>query len=603
MNWLQNLSIARKILLFAVANSLVLTGAFLLMFVFEVRSNAEKTVLANARNVIQQAESIRLEMEHKWEQKLFDTETLREWGNDGHADRVLAAVPIVTAIESVSKTGQTNNYELRVPRNNARNPDNEPDELEREVLAMFLENPDLTEHHVYDEAKNAIRFFKPIHLSNDCLICHGDPRTSQDLWGNSDGVDITGFAMDGKRSGDMHGAFEVIQTLDTSDAQARSTIWKGLITSCAVLIPCIGILTFLTHRYIVNPVKLTVDRLRDIAEGDGDLTQQLDASRSDELGQLAQWFNQFVDRIHELVAELAGSAASLSLSSGDLTAMATQLTAGASNSKQQSATISSATQELSGGMQNIADSTQEIADSIGTVNSSITGVRETIESISKNAERGAGVAGEAAQLVQASNERITTLGDAANEIGKVIEVIEDIAEQTNLLALNATIEAARAGEAGKGFTVVATEVKALAQQTALAIDDIRKRIEAIQTSTDASIESIEEIDRVIGQVNELNHSIAQSVDEQSRATIAISDSISGTSGLADRISKSISESATASREITESMSEVDAVLADIAKGAKQSQSSGEGLTELAQRMESLAKRFRLREQAEENVSA
>ena len=126
-----------------------------------------------------------------------------------------------------------------------------------------------------------------------------------------------------------------------------------------------------------------------------------------------------------------------------------------------------------------------------------------------------------------SNDRVGGLGQAADEIGKVIEVIQDIAEQTNLLALNATIEAARAGEAGKGFAVVASEVKDLAKQTATATDDIRKRIEGIQS-----------IDRrrgrapsarspaVIGNVNDVARTIAAAVEEQSITTREISQNVS-----------------------------------------------------------------------------
>ena len=185
------------------------------------------------------------------------------------------------------------------------------------------------------------------------------------------------------------------------------------------------------------------------------------------------------------------------------------------------------------------------------------------------------------------------MGTAADEIGKVIEVIQDIAEQTNLLALNATIEAARAGEAGKGFAVVATEVKELAKQTATATDDIRTRIEVMQRSTGQAVESIEQISDVVGQVNDLNRMIASAVEEQSKTTQEIVGHVGGTADLAQTVARGVAESAEASREITENISHVDGVLQETADGADQSRESGDELNRLATEMRALVDQFRV----------
>ena len=115
-------------------------------------------------------------------------------------------------------------------------------------------------------------------------------------------------------------------------------------------------------------------------------------------------------------------------------------------------------------MNNMSASTEEMSSNVKTVASAIEEMTASISEVAKNAEQAASVADDATRLANDSNAKIGQLGTAADEIGKVIEVIQDIAEQTNLLALNATIEAARAGDAGKGFAVVATEVKELAKQ-------------------------------------------------------------------------------------------------------------------------------------------
>ena len=114
-----------------------------------------------------------------------------------------------------------------------------------------------------------------------------------------------------------------------------------------------------------------------------------------------------------------------------------------------------------------------------------------------------------------------TFGDSSSEIGNVIKTITSIAEQTNLLALNATIEAARAGEAGKGFAVVANEVKELAKETAKATDDIREKIQGIQTDTTEAVEAIAEITMTINEINDIQTTIASAVEEQSVTTAEI----------------------------------------------------------------------------------
>ena len=155
-------------------------------------------------------------------------------------------------------------------------------------------------------------------------------------------------------------------------------------------------------------------------------------------------------------------------------------------------------------MQGMASGTEEMSANVKTVAAAVEEMTASISEVAKNAEHAAQIAGEASNLAQTSNQNIGQLGEAADAIGKVIETIQDIAEQTNLLALNATIEAARAGDAGKGFAVVANEVKDLAKQTAEATEDIRHRIEGIQSSTGLAVTSIGNISEVIAKVNEVS---------------------------------------------------------------------------------------------------
>ncbi len=366
--------------------------------------------------------------------------------------------------------------------------------------------------------------------------------------------------------------------------------WAATISILAAVL--IGAFAYITVRALIKPIDITIATLKDIAEGEGDLTRRLDDSRKDELGDLARWFNLFATRIHDLVVVIAKNADVLSSSSSELSSTANHLSVGANRSKSQSATVSAAAEEMAINMRSMAESSDGMSQTIRSVAGSIEEMNSTIREIARNAERSAAVAGEAADIVEVSNSKITALGSAANEIGRVIEVIQDIAEQTNLLALNATIEAARAGEAGKGFAVVATEVKELAKQTASATDDIRARIEAIQVSTGEAVDSIRAISEVISNVNEVSRTIASAVEEQSITTRQIADNISTTASAADSVARSVHETAGASAEITQNISRVDGVLQETVAGADQSRAAGERLSELAREMNSLVHRFR-----------
>ena len=234
-----------------------------------------------------------------------------------------------------------------------------------------------------------------------------------------------------------------------------------------------------------------------------------------------------------------------------------------------------------------------MSTNIKTVATAAEEMTATISEVASNAEKAATVANQAAQLAEVSNEKITTLGTAAHDIGKVIEVIQDIAEQTNLLALNATIEAARAGEAGKGFAVVATEVKELAKQTATATDDIRKRIEAIQGSTGETVDAIAQIAEAIQEVNSVSRVIASSVEEQSITTKEIAQNVGQAAIAADTVSQGVAEAASASQDISRNIAGVDAAARDVTVGASRTQGASQDLNQLAQTLRQTLNHFKL----------
>lgn len=169
------------------------------------------------------------------------------------------------------------------------------------------------------------------------------------------------------------------------------------------------------------------------------------------------------------------------------------------------------------------------------------------------------------------------LGESSAEIGNVIKVINSIAQQTNLLALNATIEAARAGEAGKGFAVVANEVKELAQETAKATEDIRRRIQAIQSDTEAAVSAITEISRIIAQINDTQSTIASAVEEQTATT--------------NEMGRNVTEAATGSNDIAENITGVARSASETTTAAATTSQAAEELARMAAELQQLVGQF------------
>jgi methyl-accepting chemotaxis protein len=345
-------------------------------------------------------------------------------------------------------------------------------------------------------------------------------------------------------------------------------------------------------RGITQPIRRAAAMLKDISEGEGDLTKRLTVTSRDEIGEMATYFNRFVEKLQGIIGRIAGSVTTVASSATELSATATQLAGGAEETTNQSAQVAAAAEQMSTNMTTMSAATEQMSANVKTVSAAIEQANASVGEMAKSAERAATVAADATQLVTASNTQIGNLRNAAEQIGNVIEVIQDIADQTNLLALNATIEAARAGDAGKGFAVVASEVKELAKQTAAATEDIRRRIEGIQTSTGQAVRSIGEITEVIKNVNEVSRTIASAVEEQSITTREIAKNVAETSTAAKTVARSVTESATVTREIAKNIAQVDMAAKQTAQGASVTQTASGKVSDVTEQLHALVGQFK-----------
>jgi methyl-accepting chemotaxis protein len=245
------------------------------------------------------------------------------------------------------------------------------------------------------------------------------------------------------------------------------------------------------------------------------LKAKTDLARRQEVRELADRFDSGVGRIVEEVAS----------ASDGLRSAAEAMTISCGETARQSAAVATASAQANGSVQTVAAATEELGASINE--------------ISQHVDRISSMIADAVDQAGQSNDQVQGLTAAAQKIGDVVRIIADIAGQTNLLALNATIEAARAGDAGRGFAVVASEVKALADQTAKATDEIAGQVKSIQEATQSSAQSIQGIAGKISQVSETAGIIASAVQQQGEATREIARNAQSASNGAQEVSSSI----------------------------------------------------------------
>lgn len=354
-----------------------------------------------------------------------------------------------------------------------------------------------------------------------------------------------------------------------------------------------GIIFLISVKLISAPINAVVEGLKDIAQGEGDLTRRLVVSSEDEIGSLATWFNIFIEKIHIMIRDVSGGVETLSISSSSLAGVSTRMNEGIRNVRVKSSAVASASEEMSSSMNSVAAAMEESAANTNMLATASEEMSSTINEIARNAERARSVSGSASHRAMDASSRIDQLGVAAKSIGKVVETITDISDQVNLLALNATIEAARAGDAGKGFAVVANEIKELARQTAEATKDISEKVGDIQSTTSITVNEINEITTVIAEVNEVVNTIAAAVEEQSAATTEIAGNVAQVSSGIQEVNVNVNQSSAAAALITRDITGVNDSMAEMSDNSSKVDGSAHDLSGLAEQLRAMVGQFKI----------
>ncbi len=321
---------------------------------------------------------------------------------------------------------------------------------------------------------------------------------------------------------------------------------------------------WLMARQIVAPIRAVVARLKDIATGEGDLTQRIEIHRQDEIGELAKWFNSFLNKLQSTISQVIATVEGTRTSAEQAAHVAERTSSGMQTQYQEVDLVATAFEELSATALQVSGNASSAVAAANETDAAAQEGKYVVADTQEAMRKLMAIINNALPVV----ERLSANSDNINDI---LTVIQGIAEQTNLLALNAAIEAARAGEQGRGFAVVADEVRNLAGRTQNAIVEIQKLISELQSGTgavvkaihdghgqadqtlgkvDLSVRVLEQIIQSVSTIHQMNEQIARAAQEQSRVADEINRNVSNIRDVSHTIRAEAATSAENGRELS-----------------------------------------------------
>jgi methyl-accepting chemotaxis protein len=320
------------------------------------------------------------------------------------------------------------------------------------------------------------------YLGKNCLMCHIVPE------------------------GTVLGAVSMSISLDKVNHSVQEFGLQIIAVALALMIPVILFVYWFIKRSVTFPLRKVSASLRDINEGEGDLTRRLTVDGKDEIGEISEVFNVFMDKLQAIIREVKSSAEQVLTTTHDLASVSAQ---GAANSQvqcQEAYSMAAQVEIMTYNIDGVASQAEQVQE-IST---------QSRELSSHGGEIIHNAAAEMNKITESVNESSTIiqdLGQQSNQISAIVNVIKEIADQTNLLALNAAIEAARAGEQGRGFAVVADEVRKLAERTSKSTQEIAGMIEKIQHGTKLAINSMESGVARVSEGTALAHQAGDAINQ------------------------------------------------------------------------------------------
>jgi len=358
--------------------------------------------------------------------------------------------------------------------------------------------------------------------------------------------------------------------------RANGAIAASLGLGCLIVLV---VLSTLISRSIFQRLQHMIEQIRDVAEGEGDLTKRLHLDSNDEVAELARWFNVLMDRLHQVLCQVANSTQSLVTAGEEMSSSSREQAEGAEAQKDQTAQVATAMQEMAATVQQVSENSNSAATASQKAAETAREGGKVVEETLSRMRAIADSVGDTAKKVQ-------ELGKRSEQIGQIVGVINDIADQTNLLALNAAIEAARAGEQGRGFAVVADEVRKLAERTSTATKEIADMIRSIQAETKSAVEAMQ-----AG-----TQQVEMGVESTSQAGVSLHEIIQTTEQVGEmiaHIATAATEQSSATEEVSGNVGKITKIANASASAAQQISTALDDLSGLAQNLQQLVKQFKL----------
>jgi methyl-accepting chemotaxis protein len=332
-------------------------------------------------------------------------------------------------------------------------------------------------------------------------------------------------------------------------------------------------------RGIVRPIKDTKLILKDIAEGQGDLTKRVSVLTKDEIGEMGSYFNAFIEKLQLIISEVVGSTTQLATAAEELAQISVGSSENLSRQNKETTNVATSINHMASALEEVASHTESATYAATNADHEVKEgnamVHQTLESVRSLAED-----------IESSTAAMNELKSKSLNIGSVLDVIRGIAEQTNLLALNAAIEAARAGEGGRGFAVVADEVRALARRTQDSTSEIEVIISELQKGAEDSVASLQES-------NVKSDSTLAQAKETGRCLTSVSNAVSTIQEMSAQIASSVQEQSATTQEVNANVTRIQAISEETFTGAEQASLASQEVARLSSNLQELVRNFKV----------
>jgi len=406
---------------------------------------------------------------------------------------------------------------------------------------------------------------KTISNERSCYHCHG---SSQPVLG------ALIFVQD--VSGNMN---------ELTALQVKNGVIMG--GGCFVLL---AVLWIVLRVAVLKPVKEVVVATSKISNGD--LTVNVRVRDEDEISQVCSSLNLMVESMKKTLRGVANGVQELVESSSGLQSVSNDVCLAAQNNQSQAEDVSKNVQAMSGNMNSVAAATEQATVNISTVAAATEEMSVTINEIAQNAGRAKNITASAVETAKEATNEVDHLGSVAVEIQDVTKTISNISSQTHILALNAVIEATRAGDAGKGFSVVANEIKALAVQTATAAKEIQDKIVNVQNATGQTINRIQEVSRIIFEIDSIVATMAVAVEEQSVTTRDIAENVGQAAQGVEEISRNIAQTSSGANRVADEITKVEVSAKAMSRSGGEIEELASGLATLSGQLKTMIEQFK-----------